>query len=57
MKIIRFCDMKVCVPLKPGESQDGVEDRLLDALDRAGAEFITYRIETDESEEDAEEGG
>lgn len=51
-KIIRFKEMTVVIPMKDGEAQDEIEDRLCDAIDSAGARFITYKIETEEEEEE-----
>ena len=52
-KVIRFKDMVTVIPMKDGETQEAIEDRLIEALESAGSRFTTYKIEI-EDEEDGE---
>ena len=51
-KVMRFTHMTVVIPLEDGKTEEEVEERLVDAVESAGSRFTTYRIETEEEEED-----
>jgi len=52
MKIVRFKNMYVSVPLKDGETEMEIEDRLIDAIDNiAEGIVLSYKIETTEEDD------
>ncbi len=52
-KILRFTKMTIVIPVKDGETNEEIEDRLIEAVESAGARFSTYILE--EVEEDDED--
>ena len=51
-KIIRFFDMTVPSPMKDGETAEEIEDRLIEAVESAGSRFTSYKIESEEEEDE-----
>ena len=51
-KIIRFFDMTVTIPMKDGETAEEIEDRLIEAVESAGARFSSYKTEFEDEEDD-----
>lgn len=54
-KIIRFFDMTVTIPMKDGETAEEIEDRLIEAVESAGARFSSYKTEFEDEEDDQED--
>lgn len=51
-KIVRFFDMTVTIPMQDSETEEEVEDRLIEAVETAGSRFTSYKMETEDEEED-----
>ena len=51
MKIARFSDMTVTIPIEDGETEEEVEDKLIEALDAIGVGFMAYHLSVEEEEE------
>lgn len=49
-KIIRFFDMTVTIPMKDGETEEEIEDRLIEAVESIGSRFTSYKMETEEED-------
>lgn len=51
-KVLKIKDMTIYIPMMAGEDPEDAEDRLLSAMDSAGAKFGSYNreIETDDSD-------
>lgn len=52
MKVLRFKEMTVVIPMKDGETVEDIENRLIEAVESAGSRFTAYRIEAEEEEDE-----
>ena len=51
-KIIRFSNMSVVIPMKDHETQEEIEDRLIEAMENIGSRCTSYRIKIEEEDDE-----